>query len=268
MYINEEGCDSLVNVSVELRDVPQPMFSLTNPCYLQADGIIEINNSSMSGGATYSIDGVNFQTEPLFDQVSAGVYTIYLNDETCLHEYEVELFDGVELVADQIIPTIECGQTEAELNIELSQAQGAVFYDWSTGGASESITVNEPGYYSLSIYDDCNTLFFEWNIDLETPGLDDIDEFPNIFSPNRDGQNDCLIMSPEFVDRAISYEFNVFDRWGNHVFESFDPSFCWEGLHQGVEAETGVYVWILNYSLKVCDEERFFSKKGDICVVR
>lgn len=31
-YLNAEGCDSLVNVSLELRDVPQPIFTKVNPC--------------------------------------------------------------------------------------------------------------------------------------------------------------------------------------------------------------------------------------------
>jgi len=75
-------------------------------------------------------------------------------------------------------------------------------------------------------------------------------------------------MSPEFEQRAISYEFHVFDRWGNHVFESYDPTYCWEGRHMSEQAETGVYAWILNYSLMVCDELVYFNKKGDVCLVR
>ena len=134
----------------------------------------------MPVGTVYYVDVVNFQVDKIFEDLPTGMYTIYLDNGSCLHEYELDLFKGIELIADQNILTIECGQTETELNIALGQSQGTILYEWSTGDNSENININQSGYFSLSIYDDCNTLFFEWDIDLASPDLGEIDEFSNI----------------------------------------------------------------------------------------
>ena len=64
---------------------------------------------------------------------------------------------------------------------------------------------------------------------------------PNSFSPNGDGINDTW--------RPISLGFNydsynvqVFDRWGNLIFISSDPTESWDGLtREGKEISVGVY---------------------------
>jgi gliding motility-associated-like protein len=55
---------------------------------------------------------------------------------------------------------------------------------------------------------------------------------PNAFSPNNDGMNDAFLPLGESFD-ARSYRFRVFNRWGEVVFESDDPSRPWIGEHQG-----------------------------------
>ncbi|MCB0785447.1 MAG: T9SS type B sorting domain-containing protein, partial [Flavobacteriales bacterium] len=43
------------------------------------------------------------------------------------------------------------------------------------------------------------------------------------------------------------YEFLVFDRWGELLFESFRPGEGWSGIYQGSLVEQEVYVWKLTY---------------------
>ena len=49
-------------------------------CNGASDGTITAAASGGVGGFTYSIDGVNFQTSPIFDSLSAGAYTITYKD--------------------------------------------------------------------------------------------------------------------------------------------------------------------------------------------
>jgi gliding motility-associated-like protein len=50
---------------------------------------------------------------------------------------------------------------------------------------------------------------------------------PNTFTPNGDGKNDLFIPR---ANRYVSYvEFNVFNVWGNKVFETSDPTIQWAG---------------------------------------
>jgi gliding motility-associated-like protein len=51
---------------------------------------------------------------------------------------------------------------------------------------------------------------------------------PNSFSPNGDGINDVFKIEGNAIDMA-SYEFTIFDRWGQIVFQSFNPADVWTG---------------------------------------
>ena len=43
----------------------------------------------------------------------------------------------------------------------------------------------------------------------------------------------------------ISYEFMVFNRWGDLIFETQHAQIGWDGTHKGSLAQTDTYVWKL-----------------------
>jgi gliding motility-associated-like protein len=69
---------------------------------------------------------------------------------------------------------------------------------------------------------------------------------PNAFTPNGDGKNDYLYPLNAF--NATNLEFQVFNRYGQLVFETRDWTKKWDGRLNGHPAETGTYVWLLNYT--------------------
>jgi gliding motility-associated-like protein len=65
---------------------------------------------------------------------------------------------------------------------------------------------------------------------------------PNTFTPNGDGSNDIFrpILN-RFIERV---EFKVYNRWGNLVFETQDPSLQWDGLDlKGRELDAATYFY-------------------------
>jgi len=69
---------------------------------------------------------------------------------------------------------------------------------------------------------------------------------PNTFTPNNDGVND--LFSPIATGIvATDYELLIFDRWGNLIFETNDPSQGWNGKVNGGKdvAQQDTYVWKL-----------------------
>jgi gliding motility-associated-like protein len=58
-------------------------------------------------------------------------------------------------------------------------------------------------------------------------------ELPNVFTPNGDGFNDLFVPIdyPNFRD-VESVEMNIFNRWGEKVFETKNPEILWDGTHQ------------------------------------
>lgn len=71
---------------------------------------------------------------------------------------------------------------------------------------------------------------------------------PNSFTPNDDNVNDvfkpiCTFVSPE------NYLFIVFDRWGEPIFKTTNPSEGWNGKIKGRRCKEGVYYYMLQYNL-------------------
>ncbi len=67
-------------------------------------------------------------------------------------------------------------------------------------------------------------------------------ELPNTFTPNGDGQNDVFKPRAQcFIERV---EFTVYNRWGQVVFQTFDPGLLWTGANmQGKDLAEGTYYY-------------------------
>jgi gliding motility-associated-like protein len=65
---------------------------------------------------------------------------------------------------------------------------------------------------------------------------------PNSFTPNGDGINDVFIPVSNVVD-LLSYEFDVFDRWGAVIYSTRNPNAAWDGTAGGTPLPNGVYVF-------------------------
>jgi gliding motility-associated-like protein len=71
---------------------------------------------------------------------------------------------------------------------------------------------------------------------------------PNAFTPNGNGTNDEF--GPEFTNiLSEGYDFLIFDRWGNIVFETHNPYDKWNGKWQnkGDMVQQDVYVYKIAY---------------------
>ncbi|MEZ4721141.1 MAG: LamG-like jellyroll fold domain-containing protein [Flavobacteriales bacterium] len=67
--------------------------------------------------------------------------------------------------------------------------------------------------------------------------------YPNILTPNYDGINDKLMIhDPCHSNPPVSIE--VFNRWGQLVFQSFNTYLGWDGIINGLPAGDGVYYFI------------------------
>lgn len=87
---------------------------------------------------------------------------------------------------------------------------------------------------------------------------------PNAFTPNGDGLHDVVI--PRFGCPPSAYEFYIFDRWGNTIFQTTDPSIGWDGNVNGRPAAMDVYVYKVICRFYEGDELHEF--RGHISVLR
>ncbi len=66
---------------------------------------------------------------------------------------------------------------------------------------------------------------------------------PNAFTPNGDGINDKF--NPSTICKFEHYEFFIFNRWGELLFETSNQTDKWDGKYKGAECPDGVYVYLI-----------------------
>src|SRR5690606_21967357 len=63
---------------------------------------------------------------------------------------------------------------------------------------------------------------------------------PNAFTPNADSRNETL---KPVLSGVTHYYFQVFDRWGERLFVTTNPTEGWEGSYLSQPSKQGTYVW-------------------------
>ena len=66
--------------------------------------------------------------------------------------------------------------------------------------------------------------------------------YPNAFSPNGDHLNDVFNTPGRYIKE---YHIQIFNRWGELVFESFDFNHSWDGTYEGKPAQQDAYAVIV-----------------------
>lgn len=88
---------------------------------------------------------------------------------------------------------------------------------------------------------------------------------PSAFTPNGLGpeSNETLGISNAVTLQEFEI-FQVYDRWGNLVFETIDRDGKWDGTYQGTPAMPGIYLWRAAYG---CNDVKL-DKTGSVKLIR
>jgi gliding motility-associated-like protein len=101
------------------------------------------------------------------------------------------------------------------------------------------------------------------NIEVACKGEEEL-IIANAFTPNGDNKNDKFCL--QGWDGCIKqFSVMIFDRWGEKVFESNDPAFCWDGTYKGTLLNAGVYVYAIDAHY---EQDLTIVKKGNITLIR
>ncbi|HWB64279.1 MAG TPA: gliding motility-associated C-terminal domain-containing protein [Chitinophagales bacterium] len=86
---------------------------------------------------------------------------------------------------------------------------------------------------------------------------------PTAFSPNGDGVNDIFHALNKNI---VKIDLQVYNRWGEKVFETDDFTVGWDGTYKNDKQDMGVYVWECSYMLQGDKKTRF--AKGNVTLIR
>jgi gliding motility-associated-like protein len=89
---------------------------------------------------------------------------------------------------------------------------------------------------------------------------------PNAFTPNGDPYNS--LFTPYFIPGFIptDFQFMIFNRWGELIWESYDQHAGWDGTYNDILVDPGVYVWRLVYRENKTDKK--YVDNGHVSVLR
>ena len=87
-------------------------------------------------------------------------------------------------------------------------------------------------------------------------------EFSNAITPNNDGKNDFFSVNLDC--NPSKFSFSVYDRWGEHVYQSDNIDFKWHGKDMDKnQLPAGVYVWVMMVTIDGIES----TQKSDITLL-
>ena len=272
--INPLGCDSIFRIEVSLQSDWNVMAVSTSECIGLRRGAVDLNYTGIeiSNLRAISWDGNEIEPTNRIENLQSGNYVFNILDIFgCAQDIEV-VIDQIPMI-DATIRTsqLDCNFNEATLTINFEQPIETLQISsiiWSTGEEGNEITVNNSGRYDVLITNACQELNLV--TDVENAGLSESASFyvPNAFSPNDDEINEAFkVYFPENTE-VLSFEFEIFDRWGNRMYNSNDYREGWSGFHRGRKAELAMYVWTLRSSIRQCGQIFSIKTFGEVVLLK
>ncbi|RLD38112.1 MAG: hypothetical protein DRI89_14630 [Bacteroidetes bacterium] len=153
----------------------------------------------------------------------------------------------------------------AEPGYLLEAGNGAEYYLWNTGEITEAIQIDSMGHYVVEVisYEGCKSsdaVEILWG-ESGAPFY-----LPNAFTPNGDGLNDVFKAVPKY-DYVSKYQLNIFNRWGQQIFECNDIDCGWDGNYNGKASPNGVYIYKIVYD-EISQPGQTKTLNGSVILVR
>ena len=216
LIVYNDTCKDTANITVT---VTQPIQTMLNPSICEGESFaVGIHNYSLTGNYSDTLFSNN------------GCDSIILTNLT------VNPFPVINLGNDTSI----CEGSSIILNATYPNAT----YLWQDNSTNPTYNATQQGLYlvkvstdSCSSMDSINIVFRDCEIKLE---------LPNIITPNNDGSNDLFL--PLQSKNIEKINTQLFNRWGNLIFETDNLQIEWDGKSKGQLVADGIYFWIVNYT--------------------
>ncbi|OQP49778.1 hypothetical protein A4H97_28215 [Niastella yeongjuensis] len=254
------GCESQRKAVTVTVNAPPAAPVAASPTYcLQATATALTATGSSLLWYTDPATGTGSGTAPVPSTATSGTTTYYVSQTSGCESLRTPVSVTVyasPLVAVQPVTGNICPGNTVNLN-----ASGAATYQWDPVTNLSDATINNPAAQVQNdiVYTvtgtDANGCTATAQVTLKigtgcsagnggnAGGTLTGYNFPNAFSPNRDGRNDVLRVKTGDVPKSFS--LLIFNRYGQKVFESRDVNKSWDGMLAGQVAEPGAYVYVM-----------------------
>jgi len=169
---NDAGCVDTIQVNVDFYPAPTFEVMLKDEQCHAANGVIEFINVTGEGPLQFSLNGAVWQDQNIFENMSAGLYTIFLRDRfNCTIQETVTLDETgkPEIVNGQVIAE-ECGEADGRIELTVDSEHGPILYSLN-GGTWNNMSFFDhliAGIYTASVKD---TFGCVSETQIEVPGI-------------------------------------------------------------------------------------------------
>lgn len=236
-FVSQYGCDSIVTLSLTVYPVPEVEIGQEYDL-CKGESLLLFNEGD--GGSYLWSTGSTAQTitvtgsDTYWLQV-AGPNACFGRDtaEVRFHPLPTAFLNTDFTICDGSSIIVDAGNEGSS-------------YLWSTGETSQSVVLNQAGYYTVTITNEFGCA---------RENFVNIGEFcesslfiPNSFTPDNDGFNDSF---RAYGDNVAEFEMAIYSRWGEEVFftDKFDQP--WDGSFRkgGYYLQDGFYNWLVRYKV-------------------
>ncbi len=248
VVVDTNGC--MASDSVEVFVIPSFSIAISDTALCFGDSV----QLSVTGGVSYQwapSRGLSDSTigNPMASPDSTTIYRVIASSNQCPSDSGFITVTVHPAVDVNIVPGDTLVVIGAEIQLDGTTRSGE-FYTWSPLGDLDDDKIPTPitiplfdsVTYSLEVIDSNGC----YGYDTITITVQDVYEVfvPNLFTPNGDGVNDELCVENYGIEEL---EFKVFNKWGNEVFITADPSICWDGTMGGDPLDADTYAYYLRY---------------------
>ncbi|HIA07452.1 MAG TPA: T9SS type B sorting domain-containing protein, partial [Flavobacteriales bacterium] len=264
--IAANGCDSIIITTLSIDSVFDASIDfVTGLCQNNAPLTLTVTTT----GGTWSGTGID-STTGVFDPSVAGGGTheiVYIIGSNCGSSDTVDIEVYV-LPSLSFTTTDESCEGENDGAIDLTVAGGASPYAYSwddpVSSTTDTLMALPPGTYTV-VVTDSNSCSITDSIEIlqsTEPCFAPYLYIPNVFSPNDDGVNDILYVQGQGI---AEFNFVLYDRWGELMFETSDQTIGWDGMFEGKRLNEAVFFYYVN-ALTI--DDKTIKKKGNITLLR
>jgi gliding motility-associated-like protein len=227
-------------VHVVINSVPiAPTVSNKQYCIGDTAVVLNANGFNLVWYAQQN-DNIGTQQAPMPATNNIGTQNYYVtqninNCESVKAEIKVNVIDKPFILLGN--DTTIC---QDDLMLLGENKNNTYLYIWQDNDTTVPKIITKKGMYILTAMNECGE--YRDSILINTKQCTKCIQFPTAFSPNNDGINDMFY--PRINCEINDYHLQIFNRWGNKIFETYNISDKWSGE----DAPQDTYIIVCNYS--------------------
>ena len=269
-----DGCSPNITATVTVTVNPSPVITYTTTGLSGCEPltVTYTNTTPNSSSCVWNIDGVPYnscivtQTFPVQGTYTANLTVTDANG--CSATGTNVIANVYPMPIAQFVPNPNMTNIMAPI-IEFNNLSSVGTYQWNFGDGGTSTQL-----YPTHTYGDTGTFTVQLIVTTSHGCVDTAygtvyisDVFsvyvPNTFTPNGDGRNDYFT---PIVTGAEFFEFWIFDRWGELIYDSSKLGTPWDATYKNVLVQQDVYVWKLH--IKEKDSAKTHDLIGHVTIVK